>query len=268
MRVSVLLVLYLIAASLQAQEVELSGSMVQGGLMFGQAREARVVTLDGTELMVSPDGHFVFGFGRDETEARTLSVEFDDGQRWEQTLKPEPREFNIERVDGLNQNHVTPPPEVYQRIRDDAAKTRRARELRDQRTDWLDGWIWPASGRISGVYGSQRILNGEPRNPHWGMDIAAPTGTPVVAPAGGTITLAEDDLYFSGGTLFIDHGHGLVSAFLHLDEVLVEPGQRVEQGDEIARIGATGRATGPHLDWRINIGNVRVDPQLLLDQPQ
>jgi murein DD-endopeptidase MepM/ murein hydrolase activator NlpD len=265
MRTTLILLIALLSAFARAEPVRLDGDIVQGGLVFGHAPGAVRVTLDDRPLMHSSEGHFVFGFGRDEVETRTLSVEFEGGRLWTRALEPAEREFNIERVDGLNQNHVTPPPEVYERIREDAALTRRARERRDPRTDWVTGWIWPAQGRISGVYGSQRILNGEPRNPHWGLDIAAPTGTPVIAPAAGLVTLAEADMYFSGGTLFIDHGHGLVSAFLHLDEVLVEVGQRIEQGQEIGRIGATGRATGPHLDWRINIGNTRVDPQLLLE---
>ncbi|MEN1727293.1 MAG: M23 family metallopeptidase [Pseudomonadota bacterium] len=262
-----LMALILVAAATltHARDVELNGSIAQGGLVFGHAPGATGVSLAGSDLMISEGGHFVLGFSRDQTEGQLLSVRFPDGSRWEQTLIPEAREFNIERIDGLDQNFVTPPPEVYERIRNDAVMTRRARERRDARTDWVDGWIWPARGRISGVYGSQRILNGEPRNPHWGIDIAAPTGTPVLAPAGGIITLAEDDLYYSGGTLFIDHGHGLVSAFLHMETLTVEVGQRVEQGEEVGTIGATGRATGPHLDWRINVGSTRVDPGLLVD---
>ncbi len=252
----------------ESGQVRLNGAIVQGGLVFGQAPPGATVRLDDQSLMLSPEGHFVFGFTRDETTSRTLTVQLSNGERWQRELTPQVRQFNIERVDGLEPAHVTPPPETYERIRRDAALTRQARERRDARADWTDGWIWPARGRISGVYGSQRILNGQPGNPHWGLDIAAPTGTPVVAPAAGMITLAEPDLYFSGGTLFIDHGHGLVSAFLHLSEILVEVGQRVEQGQEVARIGATGRATGPHLDWRINVGSVRVDPRLLLDDSQ
>ncbi len=253
-----------LASSSSDDPVRLDGDIVQGGLVFGKAPAGSLVTVDGEELMVSSGGHFVLGFGRDETAERQLEVHKPDGRTWRQSLRPEQREFDIQRIDGLDQAHVSPPPAVLQRIRDDARLTRLARERRDQRTDWLEGWIWPAEGRITGVYGSQRILNGEPRAPHWGLDIAAPTGTAVIAPAGGIITLAEPDLYFSGGTLFIDHGHGLVSAFLHLSELLVDEGQRVEQGDLIGRIGATGRATGPHLDWRINIGDRRVDPKLLL----
>ena len=245
-------------------EVELDGEIVQGGLVFGSAPPGSQVRLDGESLMVSAEGHFVLGFDRDETATRRLQVALPDGRTLEKRLTPESREFDIQHIDGLPPEQVTPPPEVLQRIRDEAHLTRMARKRRDSRTDWLDGWIWPVSGPITGVYGSQRILNGEPRNPHWGLDIAAPTGTPVKAPAGGMVSLTHPDMYFSGGTLFIDHGHGLVSAFLHLSEILVDEGQRVEQGDIIARVGATGRATGPHLDWRINIGNTRVDPHLLL----
>ncbi len=259
--------LSLLTLSAAQASVSLDGEAVQGGLLFGKAPAGSQVLLDGEEWMVSDEGHFVFGFGRDETEARRLEVALPDGETWQQSIEPAEREFDIQRIDGLDQDHVTPPPEVLQRIREDAAATSRARRLRDQRTDWTDGFIWPVEGPITGVYGSQRILNGQPRNPHWGLDIAAPTGTEVRAPAGGRVSLAHPDMYFSGGTLFIDHGHGLVSAFLHLSEILVSEGERIEQGEIIARVGATGRATGPHLDWRMNIGSTRVDPELLLGDP-
>jgi murein DD-endopeptidase MepM/ murein hydrolase activator NlpD len=244
--------------------VELDGKIVQGGLVFGSAPPGSRVMLDDQELMVSSDGDFVLGFGRDDKATRTLRVALPGGERWEKSLTPEPREFDIQHIDGLPPEQVTPPPEVLERIRNEAHLTRVARQRRDLRADWQDGWIWPVSGPVTGVYGSQRILNGEPRNPHWGLDIAAPTGTPVKAPAGGIVSLTHPDMYFSGGTIFIDHGHGLVSAFLHLSEILVEEEQRVEQGEIIGKVGATGRATGPHLDWRINVGSTRVDPYLLL----
>jgi murein DD-endopeptidase MepM/ murein hydrolase activator NlpD len=256
--------LALLSAVAAAQDVRLDGDIVQGGLIAGQAPPGSEVLLDGSRLMVSDQGHFLVAFGRDDTAARELLVRLPNGNEWQRTLEPAEREFEIERIDGLPDAQVTPPPEVYQRIRDDVAVIRAARERRDTRTDWTDGWIWPATGRISGVYGSQRILNGQPRNPHWGIDIAAPIGTPVKAPAGGVVSLAHPDMYFSGATLFIDHGHGLVSAFLHLSEILVEVGERVEQGTVVGRVGATGRATGPHLDWRVNLGGTRIDPRLLL----
>ncbi len=247
-------------------DVVLDGELVQGGLVFGRAPAGSSVTRNGESLMISADGHFVFGFDRDDESTHELLVTLPDGQQWQRRIRPGEREFDIQRIDGLASEHVTPPHSVLERIRNEAAMTRRARERRDQRTDWTDGWIWPVEGPITGVYGSQRILNGQPRNPHWGLDIAAPTGTPVKAPAGGLVTLTHPDMYFSGGTIFIDHGHGLVSAFLHLSAISVEEGQRVEQGELIGKVGATGRATGPHLDWRINIGNTRVDPYLLLPE--
>ncbi|MGY6554526.1 MAG: M23 family metallopeptidase [Wenzhouxiangella sp.] len=258
------LLLLLIAADAADAAVRLDGDLVQGGLLLGYAPAGSQARLDGEALMISPEGEFLIGFGRDETQTRYLEVQLPSGEQWSTRLTPEPRSFDIQRIDGLPSEQVTPLPEVLQRIRDEAAMARRARERRDARTDWTNGFIWPAEGRITGVYGSQRILNGQARAPHWGIDIAAPTGTPVQAPAGGLITLTHPDMYFSGGTVFLDHGHGLVSAFLHLDEILVESGQRVEQGELIGLIGATGRATGPHLDWRISLGDTRVDPMLLL----
>ena len=136
--------------------------------------------------------------------------------------------------------------------------------MRRRPTIFLAGFIWPLQGPITGVYGSQRILNGEPRRPHFGVDVAAPTGTPVVAPADAIVTLVHPDMYFSGGTLIMDHGHGLSSTFIHLHKVLVEEGQVVKQGDVVAEVGATGRVTGPHLDWRMNLFTVRIDPELLV----
>jgi murein DD-endopeptidase MepM/ murein hydrolase activator NlpD len=175
------------------------------------------------------------------------------------------REYDIERVDGLPPKTVTPDPEALERIREEGAMVSSARARRDGRTDYAEGFAWPASGRISGVYGSQRVLNGEPRRPHYGLDIAAPTGSPIYAPADGIITMAHPDMYFSGGTLILDHGQGLSSSFLHLSKILVETGTTVKKGDLIAEIGSTGRASGPHLDWRMNWLNRRVDPELLVE---
>ena len=242
---------------------QLQGQEVQGGLLIGQAPPDARVLLDAEPLLQSSEGFFLIGFSRDETDARELVVEIDN-QRWSRELVPAARKFNIQRIDGLPPAKVTPAPESMARIQAEAEQTRAARELRDDRTDFNAGFLWPVKGPITGVYGSQRILNGEPRNPHWGIDIAAPVGTPVLAPAGGIVTLVHDDMYFSGGTLLLDHGLGLSSAFLHLEKILVEPGQRVEQGDVIAEVGATGRVTGAHLDWRMNLGPTRVDPALLL----
>ena len=257
---------WLLAALLchPAFAVELDGEPIQGGLIFGKVKPAATVYLDDTPVMVSTEGAFVIGFGRDETGVRTLTVSEPGAET--DTIAPPIllREYNIERVDGLPPKTVTPDPESLERIRKEGAMVAGARARRDARADYQDGFDWPAGGRISGVYGSQRVLNGEPRRPHFGLDIAAPTGSPVHAPADGVITLAEPDLYFSGGTIILDHGQGLSSTFLHLSKILVETGTTVSKGDLIAEIGATGRASGPHLDWRMNWLDRRVDPQVLM----
>ncbi|MEX2498196.1 MAG: M23 family metallopeptidase [Wenzhouxiangellaceae bacterium] len=245
--------------------LELEGEAVQGGLIVGRAPVDAEIELDGRPLQQASNGVFLVGFGRDETAPRRLLVRTGDGNVHTRELTPRTREFDIQRIDGLPPEQVTPDPEALQRIRREAVMVRQARERIDDRTDFADGFIWPTHGPITGVYGSQRILNGEPRSPHWGVDVAAPVGTPVIAPAPGMITLAHPDMYFSGGTLMLDHGLGLSSAFLHLDEILVEVGQYVEQGEVIARVGATGRVTGAHLDWRINLGETRIDPEMLMD---
>jgi murein DD-endopeptidase MepM/ murein hydrolase activator NlpD len=247
-----------------ALALELNGEAIQGGLIFGLTQPGNQVYLDDTEVMVSGAGKFLVGFGRDETGERVLRVKGGQGGEEVVTLSVTPREYNIEKVDGLPPKTVTPDPAAAKRIAEEGAMVSSARSRRDSRTDYAPGFAWPAQGRISGVYGSQRILNGKPRRPHYGLDIAAPTGSPVYAPAAGIVTLNHPDMYFSGGTLILDHGQGLTSTFLHLSKILVEAGTTVRQGDLIAEIGSTGRASGPHLDWRMNWLNRRVDPQLLM----
>jgi murein DD-endopeptidase MepM/ murein hydrolase activator NlpD len=244
--------------------VELSGTAMQGQVIFGQTSPGAKVSLDDRAVMVSPEGQFVIGFGRDQTGSQTLAISLPSGGSETHVLDIAPREYNIERVDGLPPSTVTPDPSALDRIRQEAKMVASARERRDERTDFAQGFDWPARGRISGVYGSQRVLNGEPRRPHFGLDIAAPEGSPVYAPAPGIITLTHPDMYFSGGTIILDHGHGLSSTFLHLSEVLVEAGTRVDKGLLIGRVGSTGRASGPHLDWRMNWLDKRVDPQQLV----
>ena len=247
-----------------AGAVELNGSAVQGGLIFGKAEPGSRVLLDGNGISISDDGRFVIGFGRDETGVRELEVTSPGGQVFKQELPVKPSKYDIEKVEGLPPKMVTPDPESAARIREDARMVATAREHRDNHAWYASGFEWPARGRISGVYGSQRILNGQPRNPHYGLDIAAPEGAAVYAPADGLVTLAHPDLYYSGGTLILDHGQGLSSTFLHLSKILVEAGTFVKQGDLIARVGATGRASGAHLDWRMNWLDRRVNPQPLV----
>lgn len=257
--------LVLLSASPCALAFELRGEAIQGGILFGKAAPGSEVRLDEQSIMVSPAGDFVIGFGRDASGTRTLRVSTPGGEAETRVLTIARRDYNIERVDGLPPRTVTPDPEALERIRAEAAMVSSARQRRDQRTDYAGGFSWPAAGRISGVYGSQRVLNGEPRRPHFGLDIAAPTGSPVTAPADGIVTMAHPDMYYSGGTIVLDHGQGLSSSFLHLSKILVEAGATVKQGDLIGEIGATGRASGPHLDWRMNWLDQRVDPQVLLE---
>ncbi len=173
--------------------------------------------------------------------------------------------INEQHINGLPKAQVSPDEKTLARIKQENKKISQARRKDEERMDFKAGFIWPTNGSVTGVFGSQRILNGEPRQPHYGIDVAAPVGTPVVAPAAGVVSYVGD-MYFSGGTLVLDHGHRLSSSFLHLDKVLVQVGQRVEQGEKIALVGATGRVTGAHLDWRMNWHGQRIDPGLLMDE--
>lgn len=244
----------------------LQGETVQGGLVWATTAPGSAVTLDGEALDILPDGTFFAGFGRDAAATAALVIEGDRPCR--QTLQVASREYRISRVEGVPQKTVTPSQEHLDRIARERALVRAAKGQRLQRPDLLQGALsgfqWPATGRISGVYGSQRIYNGTPGNPHYGVDVAVPTGTPVFAPAGGVVTLAEPDLFFSGGTVILDHGFGLSSSFLHMSKVQVEVGEELVTGDRIGEVGATGRATGPHLDWRMSWRAQRIDPQLLV----
>ena len=244
--------------------IRLDGPRIQGGLVRGRVTPGSKVKFEGEPVRVSREGWFLIGFGRDAPAKAVLSVVFPDGRRERYGLVVKPRKYRVQRIDGLPPRKVTPSKEDLKRIRKEVALVKRARTVDDPRTDFLGGFRWPVKGRISGVYGSQRILNGEPRRPHYGIDIAAPKGTRVVAPAAGVVTLVHRNMYFSGGTMIVDHGHGLSSAFLHLSRILVKRGQRVKQGQPIAEVGSTGRSTGPHLDWRINLFGRRLDASLLV----
>lgn len=246
-------------------DLHLEGELVQGGLILGKTLPGSRVSQDGEAVRVSRSGDFLLGFTRDAPTRSQLRVELPDGAVIERGLNVAQREYQIQRIDGLPPGKVTPrKPEELARIRKDVADVVRARARDDDRQDYLYGFIWPVTGPITGVYGSQRVLNGEPRRPHYGIDVAAPVGTPVKAPAAGIVTLAVPDMFFSGGTLIIDHGHQLSSSFLHLHEMHVQVGDRVEQGQVVAEVGATGRVTGAHLDWRMNLRRHRIDPELLV----
>ena len=243
-----------------------SGNTTQGGLLWGTVKPGSRVTLDGEALDVLPDGTTFLGFHRDAPTTAELVVTGKTSCR--ETLQVTAREYNIQRVEGVPQKTVTPPPEQLERIRRERALVGAAKARRLKRPelllDALQGFNWPTTGPVSGVYGSQRYYNGTPRSPHYGVDVAVPTGTPVHAPSAGIVTLAEPDLFYSGGTVILDHGFGFSSSFLHMSKVQVAVGQELATGDVIGQVGATGRATGPHLDWRMSWRDRRIDPQLLV----
>jgi murein DD-endopeptidase MepM/ murein hydrolase activator NlpD len=246
----------------QDPKLELKGEWRQGSVILGQTEPGAAITFNDRRVRVSPEGWFVIGLDRDQQPKAVLQVALPKGaMRREFTVAP--RQYDVQRIDGLPEAQVTPPPEAQKRIAEDLRRTREARMRDTARLDFTKTFIWPTVGPISGVYGSQRILNGLPKQPHYGVDVAVPLGTKVRAPAGGVVTLAVPDMYYAGGTLMIDHGHGLSSAFLHLHKILVRTGQEVKQGDLIAEVGATGRVTGAHLDWRVSWFEARVDAQLL-----
>jgi murein DD-endopeptidase MepM/ murein hydrolase activator NlpD len=247
-----------------ASELHLEGELIQGGLVRGQVAPGSAVSLDGRELRVSDDGRFVFGFGRDARPRAELMVRHPDGREDRRALEVAARTYRVQRIDGLPPREVTPSEDDLARIRADAELIEAAQARNSGGVGFTQEVAWPALGPISGIYGSQRILNGEPRAPHRGLDVAAPAGTPVAAMASGIVSLARPDLYFTGGTVMIDHGHGLHSIYAHMQEVLVEVGQAVAQGAPLGRVGATGRATGPHLHWGVYWFDEAVDPALLV----
>ncbi len=232
-------------------------------MVIGNVAPGSKVRFADRELLATPDGMVVFGIGRDEKGPVALDIRRPDGTHVRDSIAVTPRDWPIERVDGVPPATVEPPPEIAARIQREQARVVAARARDDARADFNETFIWPVQGRISGRFGNQRIYNGIPKAPHSGMDIAVPQGTPVKAPAGGIVTFADPDLYLTGGTVLIDHGHGVSSNFLHMSRIDVKVGERIEQGQIIGAVGKTGRATGPHLHWGLNWFNVRLDPLLL-----
>ena len=265
-----------VSVVVQNRSIEIPSSATQGSLVTGQvpvgstveiSDEATVNTSSSptaTSLNVADNGRIVFGIGRDEIQPKILRVRLANGESIHQKIIIVARQFNIEKIDGVPQDTVTPPPEIAARIDREQAEVVAVRLRNDDRRDFDVRFIWPVEGRVSGVYGSQRIYNGTPKSWHSGLDVAAAQGTPIKAPAGGIISFAKPDLYLTGGTVLIDHGMGISSNFLHLSRLDVKVGDRVEQGEIIGLVGMTGRATGPHMHWGMNWLKVRIDPQLLM----
>ena len=247
-----------------AADIQLSGEIKQGALILGKTKSNNKVTFDGKPIMVSKNGDFVFGFGRDDDKQHKLVITTSTNEQEQKMLIPLKREYKIQRIEGIKKSIMKPNLKAVARSRKDNGQISKARKTGSVLTAFADGFIAPIDGRITGVYGSQRVFNGEPKRPHFGLDYAGKKGDPVKAPASGKVTLFVSDMFYSGGTMIIDHGHGVTSTFLHLSKSYVKVGDEVKQGQVVAAVGASGRATGPHLDWRINWFDVRLDPAYVL----
>ena len=251
--------------SFKVSAVEFNGKFIQGHFIIGKTEPNSKVKIDKKQIRVSKDGYFAFGLARDRKYDVVITI-VKNGVKEKIIKRVQKRKYNIQRIDGLEEKMVTPPEEVYERIKKDNKLIAKARAIDTSLDFFKDKFIIPVDDAIiTGVYGSQRILNGKPKWPHYGLDFAQKEGSPVKAMINGTVTMAEPDLYYTGGTLIFDHGHGISTLYMHLNEIFVKKGQKVKQGEVIGTVGSTGRATGAHLDVRLNWFDVRLDPATVLN---
>ena len=251
--------------SFKVSAVEFDGKFIQGHFIIGKTEPDSKVKIGKKQVKVSKDGYFAFGLARDRKYDVVITIE-KNGVKEKITKRVQKRKYNIQKIDGLEEKKVTPPEEVYERIKKENKLIAKARAIDSDLDFFKDKFMIPVDDAIiTGVYGSQRILNGKPKWPHYGLDFAQKEGAPVKAMLNGTVTLAEADLFYTGGTLIFDHGHGISTLYMHMLDIFVEKGQKVKQGDIIGTVGSTGRATGPHLDVRLNWFDVRLDPATALN---
>ena len=241
-------------------------SVPQGAMVIGKVPTGSTVRYANRDLRVTGYGSVVFGVGRDQSGSVTVEVQVPGAPTRSIDIAVTPRDWPIERINGVPPKTVNPPKAIADRIAREQAQVVAVRTRDDARTGFAQQFTWPVQGRISGRFGNQRVYNGKPWSAHSGMDIAAPNGTPVKAPADGVVSFADPGLYLTGGTVVLDHGFGISSNFLHLSRIDVKVGDRIEQGQVIAVVGATGRATGPHLHWGMNWFDTRIDPLLVLER--
>ena len=255
-----LTIIFIIIAT-PSYAVTFKGSFVQGSFIIGKTEPGSKIFIDKKKIRVSQDGFFAFGLGRDRKN--DIVIKINEKKIVKKVFK---REYNIQRIDGLEEKKVTPPEEVYERIKRENKWIGEARAINTDLVFFKNKFINPLENAIvTGVYGSQRILNGKPKWPHYGIDFAAKEGTEIKAMLDGVVTLVENDLFYTGGTLIFDHGHGISTLYMHMEKILVKKSQKVKQGDIIGTVGSTGRSTGAHLDVRLNWFNVRLDPATVLD---
>ena len=257
----ILISLFFLLITTSSFAVTFDGKFTQGSFILGKTEPGSEVFIDKKEVKVTSDGYFAFGLGRDRKNDVVITI-----NKKKIVKKVYKRKYNIQRIDGLEEKKVTPPEEVYERIKRENGWIGEVRAINSDLTFFAKKFIVPVENSIiTGVYGSQRILNGKPKWPHYGLDFAADEGTEIKAMLNGTVTLAEPDLFYTGGTLIFDHGHGISTLYMHMKEILVKKDQEVKQGDIIGTVGSTGRATGAHLDVRLNWFQIRLDPATALD---
>ncbi|MGH6949705.1 MAG: M23 family metallopeptidase, partial [Vitreimonas sp.] len=247
--------------------LDCAGAFTQGGVVLCRTLPGAAIFVDGVASgRADARGWAVVGFTREHPAAGLIEART-DASAVQQSVDIAPRQFDIQRVDGLPPQTVTPTdPAVLERIRREAELKRRGWDSFADIEGFLEGFILPVEGgRVSGTWGNQRILNGVPASPHFGYDIAAPAGTPIMAPAAGVVTLAQPDMHYEGGLVFIDHGQGLITMYLHMSRLDVAVGDRVTQGQVIGAVGSSGRATGPHLCWRMKWRDRQLDPSVAIE---
>ena len=244
-------------------KIDLEGYFIQGGYVKGKTSSKIKIKFENRDVYLGKKNQFILGFGRDYSEVANLKFKIDN--KWiNKTLKIKKNKYKIQKIDGLPKKFVSPPKEIYERIIRENKLIAKVRTLNSKIDYIFQEFLLPANGIITGVFGSQRILNGKPRRPHYGIDIAAKKGSKVISPTDAIVRLSEKDLYFTGGTIMLDHGHGITSVYSHLSKVLVKKNDKIQKGDVIGLIGSTGRSTGPHLDWRINWFDQRLDPMMFI----
>lgn len=261
------LFLIVISSFTFAQDLQFYGKFEPGNMVIVKGSGIQYAFLNSTELDVADNTTFLFGFDRDEAGEFILKIKFESGKVLLKKFELPGRKYRIQRINNMKKSLVTAPDTEQERIKREREISRTARKtIGDVKTAMFEPGIQrPVNGGyISSVFGSQRILNGVPKNAHNGLDIAAPRGTPVYAMTDGVVKLAADTFYYSGNNILIDHGLGLNSFYLHLSKMDVSAGDTVKKGQKIGEIGTTGRSTGPHLHWGVQWYGKRVDPAEIL----
>ena len=255
-------------AKVFSKSLTIEGAFIQGSLLFGKTNPSSKVFFNDKKIFVNDEGDFLLGISRGAKQKNLLILEISNKiEKYDINIIP--RKYKIQRIDGLPNNKVTPNQEELRRIKKESRLISKYKNIFLDNTLYKSGFVWPVQGTVTGKYGNQRILNGEPRRPHFGIDIAAPLGSKIIVPSDAVVSFTFEDTFFNGKMIILNHGLGLNSIYSHLNKIYVKKGDRVKLGDLLAEVGSTGRSTGPHLDWRINVFNIAVDPEILIqNQPK